>query len=462
MKSLVYLPYCIILFAILLFLNVIYEFNILNEVIVVYIYELFLFLSFVLIFTISITVSSLVSVYSLFLITSFVFNYGRFFLELITSYHFNVTDLFHHVEILSSEKIELLQLIISYLLFSFLAFVIFYKGKTLKLEFDSRKYNAARLIMLVILAPLTYNYIIELKYIVTNGYLSLFTGEMRTNTNSILPAILPRIMMFAYFLLLSAMPSKDQFIKYSLLFMAVLFVDALKGQRGEFLLTMIFMVWFYCNFYSRKLNYKLIVFLFLFTLVFSEAISSIRKGDNISFNGIINAPFTFIESNGLSVNIPLYLIKYEKELESKSVPYFFAPINDYFYRVFVDRDVYYRGPSSELLEVSNYLSFHVINFVNTDSYYQGYGTGTSYLAELYDLGKKFIGGICLFFIVMMILKLEKLAGSRRYILFLSPIIIPNFIYMPRGSFLKFIDNAIPLTIMYFLFHILLKLSERYR
>jgi hypothetical protein len=411
--------------------------------------------TFLIILFVSVKVSSILSVYSLFLILSFIFNYGRIFLELVTDYSYDHTDLFYYAPIEYDEKLKLILLMYSCLVFSFLSFSLFYKKSDNLIKPDYTLQKISKYIMIICSIPLVYNYTIELVYILKNGYLALFTGSMRENTETFLPSLVPRLFTFGFLLFIASIPSEKDFKKFMILYMSIMLFNALKGQRGDLLLNLVIVIWYFFNFYHKKINYKKILGIAVIILVVSESLAAFRVGKDIGLDTIVSAPLSFIENNGLSLNVPLYLIKFDEDLSSKGIPYLFAPIHDYFYRVFIDRSVFYNGPSAELLETSNFLPYHVINFINIDSFYNGQGTGTSYLAEFYDLGGIYLGGGLFFILVALIMQYERGLFKYRYLLFLSPIVVGQFIYMPRDAFFKIIDNCTPYTIGYLLLMLIL-------
>ncbi|MEZ9768237.1 O-antigen polysaccharide polymerase Wzy [Vibrio breoganii] len=421
--------------------------------------SLMMFGYFCIILNISVSNSSLYSAFSLFLILSVVFIYGRFFLELVHLYDYNSFDLFYHGEILIETKFKVLQLLISCMLGASTAFLLFYSKYSLEIQNDRFLETFAITLIKVVSVPLLFNYIVELKYIISHGYLAIFTGQMRSSTNTILPYLLPRLLLFLYYVFLSSLPSKENFRKVSFFVLAILLVNALKGQRGEILLMAITMLWYYCHVYSEKVNIKKSLILLSVVLIFSEIMVNVRVDKEIDAMMLLDAPVSFIEVNGLSSNIPMYMIQFYEDLESVGVPYFFGATYDYFYRIFVDRDVFYAGPSPELIEASKFLPFHMINYINQASFYNGNGTGSSYLAELYDLSGIYASFFTMFLITAFVVSIEKYALKYRYILLVSPLIIGKFTYMPRDSFMKLFDDLIPNSVIFLFILLFIRITK---
>lgn len=436
---------------------ILYYFNIINNSIFFFILKIEWFLLYIYALTLSIKYSGMISIYSIFLILSFTFNYSRIFLDLFTSYNIKYTDLFSRI-ILSMDTLNnLMLLIINFLLFSLLAFLIFYKQKPIRLKTNKLFINLGKRGIIFLFIPLIFIYLNELQYVWKHGYISLFNGDLAKHS-SILSVILPRLIFFSFLLFLAGIPEKKVFLKYSYIYLIILFMDALKGQRGEFLVTVIFILWYYHTIYNIKFNIKKSFFIFIGILLFSQLLLLIRS--NMEVN-LLDIPYEFFRLNGISINVTAYLIEGGEDLESKGIPYLFSPIYDYFYRIFVDRDIFYASPSVELLSVSNNLSRHTMYYINSTAYFNGNGTGSSYLAEIYDFAGIWIGGIVMFLITAIVLTIENKLKNNRFILFIAPIILIHYIYMPRSSFFKFIDELFLLLIIYSILMILLKFRRKY-
>lgn len=415
------------------------------EWLIAYIYALFIALQY----------SGLISYYSIFLYLSFIFNYGRIFLDVFTSYELKYTDLFTRIVLTIDTEIELLQLIISVLLFSLLSFVTFYKRNQMQLTEDSFFVKVGAYTVVLTSIPLSVIYLDELKFVILHGYISIFNGELE-KSSTLISTLLPRISFIGFMIFLSGMPKKELFLKISTLYLLITIFDSLKGQRGAVLLVFILLIWFYHKAYEVSFSIKKGIVIIAVALSMSQYLLITRATTETT---IIDIPYAFLKSNGTSVSIPAYLIQFKEDLSSEGVPYFFAPVYDYFYRIFVDREVFYNGASSELLNTSNYLSYHLTNYINPDAFIFGNGTGTSYLGELYDLGGVFFSGFIMYIIVFLVIKWIALAEYKRYFWLLTPVLVQHFIYMPRGSLMNLIDHFFIFTVIYILFILLKKQGE---
>jgi len=442
---------------IFIFLEYLFINNIYQKDTVIHILEIELFMIYLYALIISIYKSGYISIFSLFLFFSYLFNYTRVFLDLFTEYDLSKSDLFHHVKLKQLTEIELLYLLIFFLIASTLAFILFYKKNKLLLSRKKEYMKFGKIIILSVTIPLIYINIQTFKFILIHGYLSVFNGEIESSSYYTLGIILTRIAYFGFFIFLSGLPNKNNFNKIVLLFLIIAFFDALKGQRGPFLLISIYSIWYYHNIYNIKFNIKKGILIIFGVLAFSQLIVYYRSEKELF--DIWEIPYEFMRLNGISLIIPAYMIEYKDSFINDDIPYLFAPIYDYFYRIFIDNDVFYQGRTKELLNVSNYLSIQLIYFINPEGYYVGFATGSSYLAEFYDFGGLFLGSLSLFILVSLIMFFEKKLFKYRLILFLSPIIVTKFIYMPRDSFFKIINDIPLLTVIYLTLYLIIYLGK---
>lgn len=423
---------------------------------------LILKIEFILLFSIILIISSKISgylsVFSMFLFCSFLFNYGRIFLDFFTDFNINEGDLFSNITISDKTILELLYLIIFYLLAATLAFLIFYKKKNVVLKQNYFFVKTGKRIILTLTIPLVILTILQLKFILQVGYLAIFSGEVADFKYNSLINLVTRIVYFGYLIFLAGIPNKKDFIRISYLFLGISLIIALKGQRGAFMLLLVYIIWYYHNIYDVRFNLKKGFIITVFVLIISQIVLVVRSANTHDELSVVNIPYEFLRLNGISILIPAYLIEFKSSFVNEGVPYLFTPIYDYFYRIFVDSQIFYEGRTYDLITTSNYLSNQLIYFINRPAYYAGMGTGSSYLAEFYDFGGLFFGSFCFFILVSLIMKWEYLLFSNRTILFLSFIVVSKFIYMPRDSFFKIVNDILSLFVIFIVFTYLKKLQ----
>lgn len=435
---------CIISFQYVLFLTFNYDSQFLIKLL-----EVELLLIFIFSFYVSVKISGFTSIYSIFLSLCFVFNYSRIFLDLFSDYEIRNSDLFSRIVLTNNTLIILLYLMIFFLLAGTMSFCMFYKKKSFSMPTNLKYVNTGKKLIKLLVLPLIMVYIKQFYFVLSNGYISIFNGDLLRNTTAI-EFILPRLMEYSFYIFLAGVPTEKQFKKYSLIYALIILIHALKGQRGSFLLLLVLLIWYYFKVYNKKLKFNRLLLITIPVILFSQVLVLTRVNKDLSNYSFLDIPYDFLLQNGVSVNVTAYVIQFnDLGLKSLNVPYFFAPLHDYIYRLFIDRSIFYEGRTDKLLEVSNYLSNQLIYFINPDAYYFGNGTGSSYLAELFDLGGVIGGAIILFFLVKFILQFEFKSNYNRLFLFLSPIVLMKFVYIPRDSFLKIIDDLFIVIIVFY-------------
>ncbi len=255
-------------------------------------------------------------------------------------------------------------------------------------------------------------------------------------------------MLYGYYLFLSTVPSEKRFKIVSSVYLLLIFLSSLKGQRALFLLSLLLVLTFYYLFYNKKISVRVISFLGISIMLFSQFIRSIRV-ENAQFveNNII---FEFMRQQGVSFLIPGLLIENSILLNREGVPYLFAPLIDSLNAIRYP-EVFSKGQTEELLDISNYLGYELMYFLYPDGYLKGWGVGSNYLAELIGFGG--ITAVIVFHLLLfpVISKIVKLMSVRRiYIVIFIPILISLY-YMPRSSLLGFKLEPLKIILIYLLF-----------
>jgi oligosaccharide repeat unit polymerase len=358
--------------------------------------------------------------------------------------------LFSRIILSNSTVIILLETLICNLLMSFLAFLIAYRRYNHQIRIISNvSIEKVTKYILIILAPFVImDGIIKFYFIQLNGYLALFNGMLISGEIFQVLAYITRIYKYIFFIYLSSGPSYKSFKLMSSLFVLVSLLDIISGKRGHALILLILVLWYNYNYFSKKIRLIKIGLISTFIILISQFALILRSG--ISSSGIFQTILTFFELNGISVYVLGYIIELGDSLKNEGMPYFLSPIYDFFLRIIGEREIFYRGNTVELLENTNYLGHELTYVINRNAFFQGNGTGSSYIAELYHFGGIVVVGLVTFLLIYFVISFEKrIRGSNiRFIVYLT--ILYRFMYMPRDSFLKFVPEIIPIIIIYFL------------
>jgi len=381
---------------------------------------------------------------SLFLVTYFVFVGSRVFLDFFGVSNLLETNLFYYT-ILKESTAHLFLFINQGLLFAFYVVIIFFRFESKKkyeINVNSSFYSNLKLLLKIIFPITLLLNIYSLNLILTSGsYLSIFNGTFEGDFLYNLSYKLQIFYNSLYIIFLASNNSLKSLNKYSKYYFINLLIFTLRGQRAMFLLFLILYLYIRNN--NSKIRIKNILPIFASVLVLFIFVEYFRADDSQKNKFEVVDQFKFAS---LPAEVPLFLIEYNKNgFVNNSTPYFFTPIVDYFNRRLdiVNEDVFLQGRTIELLNKSNYLSNQLTYYLSKPAYLAGFGTGSSIIAEFYDMfnHRYFMILIGLFFLI--IFKTEKLSNNNIYFKILWLVIFMSFIFSPRDSFLKFFQNFIP-------------------
>lgn len=407
----------------------------------------------------SVHISNSLSIYPIFLVLSCLFLYSRVFLEFVISdYDFGYCTLFDRVLLSAYEKERILWMIQMAIFFPTIIFLYIYQKNTSVFLYGHKRslFQAGIYILLLTFPIVIYNLLLDALYIYTNGYLSIFNGDLRENSGAIFGTLFNRLLIFGFYCMFASYLNQKQFNYVALAFLIFVILGALKGQRGELFLSIIFLFWYQITVLGRKFNYFKLFLLTSFLIFSGQLFVVLRSGYSLN---IFEVPFQFFHLNGTSICVTGYLLRSPELLNPDGVPYLFSPVVDFFKRMFLDSSIFYSGPTQERLDASNYLSWQLTSYISPEAYYQGHGTGTSFLAEFYSLGG-LLGVIFWSSIFLLVaLKIEKNVPRSRFMLFIAPIVLMAYVYMGRGSMVKAIDDLIPYGIMFIILNFLLRRME---
>ena len=323
-----------------------------------------------------------------------------------------------------------------------LFFFRFESKKKYEINVNSSFYSNLKLLLKIIFPITLLLNIYSLNLILTSGsYLSIFNGTFEGDFLYNLSYKLQIFYNSLYIIFLASNNSLKSLNKYSKYYFINLLIFTLRGQRAMFLLFLILYLYIRNN--NSKIRIKNILPIFASVLVLFIFVEYFRADDSQKNKFEVVDQFKFAS---LPAEVPLFLIEYNKNgFVNNSTPYFFTPIVDYFNRRLdiVNEDVFLQGRTIELLNKSNYLSNQLTYYLSKPAYLAGFGTGSSIIAEFYDMfnHRYFMILIGLFFLI--IFKTEKLSNNNIYFKILWLVIFMSFIFSPRDSFLKFFQNFIP-------------------
>lgn len=372
----------------------------------------------------------------LFHVTFFLFFYSNVFLDLLS-----IKDIliFNSISFDSFNKKDLIITIIIGNL-SILFFNVFLKNSNLKsanllIRHRPDYVQSGKIILLLFLPFVSIKYGLELLYILKNGYYSLYLGGFN-EINYYSPLIKYSHIGFnlGYYGFITGMPSKKEFKKYSKIFLVISLLDSFKGARSYFILPLLFYFFFLSYFYGVKyivkiknISYYFITLLSL--LVLLQIFSNTRFNRKYEFN--TDLILYFLSSQGNSLHLTSFFIKYEDILNDTKLGYIFEPIT-FPINYILNYKYLSKGQNYETVRIRENYNHRLTYFLNESIYLRGGGLGSSYIVEMWQFG--ILGLVFFSFLLAKLVNIYFRQIHKPIMLFFSFIIITHILFLPRDHF----------------------------
>lgn len=300
-------------------------------------------------------------------------------------------------------------------------------------------------LMFIAIVPVFTKLIIQIKYVVANGYLSIFTGALAELRYPFWTTGAFSIFNTGYYLFLAGNPTRKGFFRWSVLFFAVAISISLKGQRGPVLAVLVFLAYWYTKKYEIKIKPRYILYLAVFILFVVIGMGQIRNGYGSKKKINSKLQTLTLASDALysqtnSKAVPMLVIR--GDLKWHRYPFIFSPI---MYRVNTLLHPT-AGQTEDYLQYYNDISSVTMANISKSAYARGSGYGGAFLAESYDCGK-FIGVIgwsLLLALFMAFCDFSDLKLSAKLIVIIA-FILKDIATLPRGRMFGFMsDVQVPL------------------
>lgn len=383
----------------------------------------YLIFSFVYIAFLGIRIFALFSAFNLFLLGYFLFQVSALFVSLDTLLERNLMNTFF---MFSEEQINITlcsNLVILHSMFLGCLSSTFYlpvrNNRNNHFISNSNKLQKWGYFIFIFFLPFTLlKFFMEIKLVLTEGYYAYYTSSLSI---PFLISISRFFFEFGFFIFLSSLPSKKKFLSVSKVYLLVISLFLLVGVRNRAILSFLFVLWFYYRFYANK-SPKLIfmlpvaaicIVILLLVQLFRQSGVFLLDDDRSIFSY-----FFYAQSTNFYI---LPLLQYYN-LQS-DIPFIFAPI--------FNLDTGYYDPNG----MSNLLGNAVAYNISSDEFRDGHGLGSSFIAELYDMGLIFMS---IFSVILgyFIGWFERNVTQNRLLLIISFYVITNCIYISRSSLLR--------------------------
>lgn len=274
--------------------------------------------------------------------------------------------------------------------------------------------------------------IFAIKHVINNGYFSYYR-------NFSPPYILTVFTGFSYvFIFCYLSIARKLNIIFKILYFTNLFSNLLIGSRKEFVLFLMLLLYYFWNIrgsFSVSSIIKLFLpIILLFTLLFFWGFIR-EKAVNDIFKYKTNPFVLFVDSQGVSVVVPSYAKKYEKEIPKKGLAYLFPNQIQMIQNLF-GTSIPKSERKRDALEgfyISKFISYKVLG----DRFILGEGLGGSFIADIYycfSYTGIFIFSFFLGILMKILINVKK--NTISYVISLS--IIFNLLYIPRSQAFEFL------------------------
>ncbi len=389
--------------------------------------------------------TGVLNLYVMFLLTLGLFLFSRVFLDIFGLFEWywatKWTDFYFPIH----TRYRILSFLIWTLLFTHLGALL---GKRYlgykQIEFPHSPFlNKLSTALFLVATPGTFTkYIIELKFILSRGYLAVYDGSFDDISYPVWTAGSGTLMETAYCLFLASRPSKKKFFIISSIFFVLKLADVMKGGRSRLFLPVIFLVWYYYSFLkpNSSVSLKKILLFGLGGIFFAQVMVQFRMGNSIILDNMGDLVTIFFAQQGVSLLVLGYMVYYEPLFINHGAPYILYPL------VLWDS---FNGQTVDYAQNTLSLGHKLSYFLSPEAYLDGEGIGSSHLAEFWDLGWLGALSMCLL-LGYGIRYFEKAVRRSRTVMYLSFILVPTIVYMPRASFFPSLKQILVALLFYWI------------
>lgn len=246
--------------------------------------------------------------------------------------------------------------------------------------------------------------------------------------------------MSGLYIFIASNPPKKKLTFFIILYIITLVPILISGERGDFIVPIVFYIWYISKFYSVKINIKKLGLVGALILVGSYIVQFTRAGDDIDDSGLMMIPNAFC-SLATSFSLMCYYITYKAQVIAHPYPFLLDGLIGGLMGV--------QGQNYETLEHRASIGHHLVYTLNPDYYLAGQSTGTSLIAEGYEFG--ILGVIFACFILAAFVKfIDMKVWKSNYMKVFLLIAIEQILLSPRGTIFISIYDLIKYSLAIFL------------
>ncbi|MFZ2492698.1 MAG: O-antigen polysaccharide polymerase Wzy [Thermoanaerobaculia bacterium] len=310
--------------------------------------------------------------------------------------------------------------------------------KARHLQRDAAEVSVARILFVAATPLFLYRAILEMNAVAATGYAAMYSGGMSQVLE--LPFALrvsTTVMTAAFLVILKNAPSRREFLVYGCMFLIAEVADMMKGARGMFMVTLVFLLWYHNKTFSaQRIAFRRFLLMAPVLFVVLLFIGARRVNETLEFVDVANMILVFVIGTGSSMLVSALIITWGPAMANASYPYVLDPVV-YLYNLAKTPELLRVGQSFEMLAVRNDLGHKVTFFSNPGFYLRGQSIGTSAVAEWLEFGLVGVATGAALWVVFAVL-FEK-ATDRRSQVGLAVLYAYQLFYLiiwaPRNNFL---------------------------
>ncbi|MBQ9205638.1 MAG: O-antigen polysaccharide polymerase Wzy [Treponema sp.] len=305
----------------------------------------------------------------------------------------------------------------------------------------------------VSLIPVCYKIYLQLQFVRTNGYFSIYSEGFESIKYPIWCSGAFLFFNASFFLLLASNPKRRKMLFYFFIYFIVTVFNSLKGGRGPLIAFIVVLIFLLRNKYDYSIKFKNLLFVLFLIVFLTSVLGSIRdsygnsshKTKGISLDAktlIINT----LWSQTSSRTVPLLIIR--GNLKYHPYPFIFYPFTN---RVLSH---IYKAKGNEFESLKNYNnpSQVLMGNISVSSALSGMGYGSAIIGEAYECGRYF--GVVVFSILasclIAFLDKSKLKMKNFYIPFWY-VVLTTVPGIPRKEIFQFVLYNLNDVVFFYIF-----------
>lgn len=407
------------------------------EEVYIYLLSILVCFSFLIILIYCISIYSVFSLNSLFLICLGIFNLGRIFLYILGIYDFRFGS-YGPISFQWEDNTSIIVLnyyLVFLTIFSFYNIMCIPKKRFVQCEYSfPGKLDVRKICYFVILINgpiLAYFFFIRALQVRNLGYTSIYNGVLEENFGGSGIFVIAQLLFNIAFYMLCCLEDRiSYFNRIALMYILVMGIQLIQGSRASFIVSILTVCYIRYRIFNKRIRFRFILIFFLLSVPGIYFIACFRSGNFNDFGIVRSFEYFFGDLSG-NLNAPAYYIQHAEELSNNEYPYVLEPIVRIF-QVMQNPAIYSGGQSLEMIEIRYNLG-HQITYLLSHSYYlSGANVAGNFIAELAEFGYigVLIGSIV---VVKMISFIDEYFDTNIFFRFMSIEWIRSILFMPRGE-----------------------------